>query len=50
MYSGKIAVRPGGGGIRKLLFIELYVAWQLREGIQFSHKGKIRSSSIGQFD
>jgi hypothetical protein len=33
-----------------LLFIELYVAWQLREGTQFSHKGKIRSSSIGQFD
>jgi hypothetical protein len=34
----------------ELLFIELYVAWQLREGTQFSHKGIIRSRSIGQFD
>jgi hypothetical protein len=33
-----------------LLLIELYVAWQLREGTQFSQKEKIRSSSIGQFD
>jgi hypothetical protein len=28
----------------------LHVASQLREGIQFSRKGKIRSSSIGQFE
>jgi hypothetical protein len=29
---------------------ELHVAWQLRKGTQFSRKGKIRSSSISQFD
>jgi hypothetical protein len=36
--------------IENNLFIELHVASQLREGTQFSRKGKIRSSSIGQFD
>jgi hypothetical protein len=29
---------------------ELHVAWQLREGTEFSREEKIRSCSIGQFD